>query len=264
MKKSLFKISHMDCPSEEKLIRMKLDGMEGINGLDFNLSDRQLTVYHTSDPIILEQAIQELNLGGKRIATEETETAPQKQNTEQKKLLWTVLLINFAFFLIEIVYGWISGSMGLVADSLDMLADAFVYGISLLAVGAAISRKKNVARIAGYFQLLLALAGFAEIIRRFMGKGMLPDPQIMITISLFALAANAICLYLLQKSESKEEAHMKASLIFTSNDVIINLGVVIAGLLVTWTSSPLPDLIIGAIIFIVVVRGALLILKVSK
>lgn len=264
MKKSLFKISHMDCPSEEKLIRMKLDGMEGINGLDFNLSDRQLTVYHTTDPIILEQAIQELNLGGKRIATEETETAPQKQNTEQKKLLWTVLLINFAFFLIEIVYGWISGSMGLVADSLDMLADAFVYGISLLAVGAAISRKKNVARIAGYFQLLLALAGFAEIIRRFMGNGMLPDPQTMITISLFALAANAICLYLLQKSESKEEAHMKASLIFTSNDVIINLGVVIAGLLVTWTSSPLPDLIIGAIIFIVVVRGALLILKVSK
>ena len=264
MKKSLFKISHMDCPSEEKLIRMKLDGMEGINGLDFNLSDRQLTVYHTSDPIILEQAIQELNLGGKRIATEETETAPQKQNTEQKKLLWTVLLINFAFFLIEIVYGWISGSMGLVADSLDMLADAFVYGISILAVGAAISRKKNVARIAGYFQLLLALAGFAEIIRRFLGNGMLPDPQTMITISLFALAANAICLYLLQKSESKEEAHMKASLIFTSNDVIINLGVVIAGLLVTWTSSPLPDLIIGAIIFIVVVRGALLILKVSK
>jgi Co/Zn/Cd efflux system component len=264
MKKSLFKISHMDCPSEEKLIRMKLDGMEGINGLDFNLSDRQLTVYHTSDPIILEQAIQELNLGGKRIATEETETAPQKQNTEQKKLLWTVLLINFAFFLIEIVYGWISGSMGLVADSLDMLADAFVYGISLLAVGAAISRKKNVARIAGYFQLLLALAGFAEIIRRFLGNGMLPDPQTMITISIFALAANAICLYLLQKSESKEEAHMKASLIFTSNDVIINLGVVIAGLLVTWTSSPLPDLIIGAIIFIVVVRGALLILKVSK
>ena len=264
MKKSLFKISHMDCPSEEKLIRMKLDGMEGINGLDFNLSDRQLTVYHTSDPIILEQAIQELNLGGKRIATEETETAPQRQNTEQKKLLWTVLLINFAFFLIEIVYGWISGSMGLVADSLDMLADAFVYGISLLAVGAAISRKKNVARIAGYFQLLLALAGFAEIIRRFLGNGMLPDPQTMITISIFALAANAICLYLLQKSESKEEAHMKASLIFTSNDVIINLGVVIAGLLVTWTSSPLPDLIIGAIIFIVVVRGALLILKVSK
>jgi Co/Zn/Cd efflux system component len=154
--------------------------------------------------------------------------------------------------------------MGLVADSLDMLADAFVYGISLLAVGAAISRKKNVARIAGYFQLLLALAGFAEIIRRFLGNGMLPDPQTMITISLFALAANAICLYLLQKSESKEEAHMKASLIFTSNDVIINLGVVIAGLLVTWTSSPLPDLIIGAIIFIVVVRGALLILKVSK
>ncbi len=85
----------------------------------------------------------------------------------------------------------------------------------------------------------------------------------MIIVSIFALIANAICLYLLQKSKSKE-AHMKASMIFTSNDVIINLGVILAGLLVNWLDSNKPDLIIGSIVFILVIQGALRILKLGK
>jgi Co/Zn/Cd efflux system component len=86
----------------------------------------------------------------------------------------------------------------------------------------------------------------------------------MIIVSIFALIANGICLYILQKSKSKEEVHMKASMIFTSNDVIINLGVITAGILVNRLSSNKPDLIIGAIVFVLVIQGAFRILKVSK
>jgi Co/Zn/Cd efflux system component len=154
--------------------------------------------------------------------------------------------------------------MGLVADSLDMLADSFVYGISLLAVGKSLVRKKTVARIAGYFQILLALLGFAEVIRRFMGTEKMPDFSTMIIVSVLALGANAFCLYLLHRSQSKNEAHMKASLIFTSNDVIINLGVITAGLLVLWLQSGIPDLIVGAIVFLLVIQGAFRILKLAK
>ncbi len=71
-----------------------------------------------------------------------------------------------------------------------------------------------------------------------------------------ALIANSVCLYLLQKSKS-EEAHMKATMIFTSNDIIINTGVIAAGVLVLLTQSKYPDLIIGAIVFLIVVRGGL-------
>jgi len=74
----------------------------------------------------------------------------------------------------------------------------------------------------------------------------------MIVVSILALAANGLCLYLLQKSKSKE-AHMQASMIFTSNDVIINLGVITAGLLVHWLNSNKPDLIIGTIVFVLVI-----------
>lgn len=160
--------------------------------------------------------------------------------------------------------GIISKSMGLVADSLDMLADSFVYGISLFAVGGTVYRKKRIAKWAGYFQIILAIIGFVEVLRRFFGVEKLPDFSTMIIVSILALMANGICLYLLQKSKSKEEAHMKASMIFTSNDVIINLGVIAAGLLVLWLESSTPDLVIGTIVFVLVVQGAFRILKVSK
>ncbi|MBQ0741373.1 cation transporter, partial [Aquimarina celericrescens] len=80
------------------------------------------------------------------------------------------------------------------------------------------------------FQITLAIIGFVEVLRRFFGDEKLPNFSTMIIVSIFALIANGICLYILQKSKSKEEAHMKASMIFTSNDVIINLGVITAGL----------------------------------
>ena len=254
----------MDCPSEENLIRMKLDGIVEIKNLEFDISNRKLMVYHIEENDAIEKSILDLNLGGKKLSTEKTEQTDFKENVNQKKLLLTVLAINFVFFIIEMTTGLISKSMGLVADSLDMLADSFVYGISLFAVGGAIIRKKRIAKLAGYFQILLAIIGFAEVIRRFVGEEKLPDFSTMIIVSILALIANGICLYLMQKSKSKEEAHMKASLIFTSNDVIINLGVITAGILVQWLNSSKPDLIIGSIVFIIVIQGAFRILKISK
>lgn len=264
MNKTIFEITKMDCPSEENLIRMKLDGISSIENLDFDIPNRKLTVFHSGEIDQIEKSVLELNLGGKKISTKQTEQTEFKETANQKKLLCTVLAINFGFFLIEMTTGLISKSMGLVADSLDMLADSFVYGISLFAVGGTIIRKKRIAKIAGYFQITLAIVGFVEVLRRFFGAEKLPDFSTMIIVSIFALIANGICLYLLQKSKSKEEAHMKASMIFTSNDVIINLGVITAGVLVNLLNSNKPDLLIGTIVFGLVIQGAIRILKLGK
>ena len=254
----------MDCPSEENLIRMKLEGISSIANLVFDIPNRKLTVFYNGEIDKIEKSVFELNLGGKKISTEQTDKTEFSENSNQKKLLWTVLGINFTFFLIEMTTGIISKSMGLVADSLDMLADSFVYGISLFAVGGTLTRKKQIAKLAGYFQITIAIIGFIEVLRRFFGDEKLPDFWTMIIISIFALIANGICLYILQKSKSKEEAHIKASMIFTSNDLIINLGIIVAGLFVNWLNSSKPDLIIGAIVFVLVIQGAFRILKLSK
>ncbi len=264
MHKTIFEVTKMDCPSEENLIRMKLDGISSVANLDFDIPNRKLTVFHKGQIDPIEKSILELNLGGKIISTEQTDQTDYKENTNQRKLLWIVLSINFAFFVIEMTTGLFSKSMGLVADSLDMLADSFVYGISIFAVGGTLIRKKRVAKLAGYFQISLAIIGFAEVLRRFFGVEKMPDFSTMIIVSAFALIANSICLYLLQQSKNKEDAHMKASMIFTSNDVIINLGVITAGILVNWLNSNKPDLIVGTIVFILVIQGAIRILKVGK
>jgi Co/Zn/Cd efflux system component len=254
----------MDCPSEERMIRMKLEGLTNIESLEFDLPGRKLEVCHTGSNNNLLAALDSLDLGTKVVSSEPMEAVSIKGSQRQERqVLWEVLAINFFFFALEILTGFIANSMGLVGDSLDMLADSIVYALSLFAVGGTLSRKKKIARAAGYFQLALAVLGFAEVIRRFVGHGVTPDFHLMIIISLLALAGNVICLYLLQKSKS-QEAHMQASMIFTSNDVIVNLGVIVAGVIVYLTASNLPDLTVGTIVFILVGRGAYRILQLSK
>lgn len=264
MQKTIFNITKMDCPSEEQLIRMKLQNFDEIKSLEFDIANRKLTVHHIAESQPILSALETLNLNTTLISTEENTIEIEADTSSmQRKLLWTVLIINFLFFGLEMLFGIFSNSMGLVADSLDMLADSIVYALALFAVGGTIARKNNIAKFAGYFQILLAVIGFVEVVRRFIGVEKMPDFQTMIVVSVLALIANVICLYLLQKGKSKE-AHMQASMIFTSNDVIINSGVILAGLLVNWLNSGYPDLIIGAIVFVIVARGAYRILQLTK
>lgn len=266
MQKTTFNIPKMDCASEEQLIRMRLADFENIAALDFDIPGRTLDVYHTEQTEPITRALDGLGFGAKLVETtmaDVDDAATAGGSRDEKKLLWQVFAINLLFFLVEIVAGFLSGSMGLVADSLDMLADSLVYGLALFAVGGSIAGKKNIAKASGYFQLLLAAFGLFEVVRRFVGYEETPVFQTMILVSVFALVGNAISLYLLQKSKSRE-AHMQASMIFTSNDVIVNIGVIIAGVLVYLTDSRFPDLIVGLIIFVIVGRGAFRILKISK
>ena len=260
MYKTEFEISKMDCPSEENLIRMKIEHLAVVKSLEFDIPKRKLIVFHLDSVEQIEESILELNLGSKRVFTESTKQTNFTENKNHKKLLWQVLIINFVFFLIEVTTGIISKSMGLVADSLDMLSDAIVYGMSLFAVGGSILLKKRVAKMAGYFQMTLAFLGLLEVVKRFLGFEQVPDFSMMIYISIFALIANALSLFILQKTKSKE-AHIRASMIFTSNDIIINIGVIVAGVLVHWLQSSIPDLVVGVIIFLLVVQGAIRILK---
>jgi Co/Zn/Cd efflux system component len=261
--KSIFEIPKMDCSAEEQMVKMKLADEGSVRQLIFDLPKRELTIYHHGSVKSIHSKISELGFGEKLLesseSTEQNLTAPP----DERKLLWHVLLINLFCFVLEMSTGIIGKSMGLIADSLDMLADAFVYALSLYAVGKIAAKKKQIAKMSGYLQLGLAVLGFSEVIRRFLGFESLPVFELMVLISIVALIGNIASLLILQKSRSSE-AHIKASLIFTSNDIIINLGVILAGVLVLYTESALPDLIVGSIVFVIVIRGAIRILKLAK
>lgn len=173
---------------------------------------------------------------------------------KQRNLLITLLIINGLMFLFEFAFGLYAESTGLIADSLDMLADAMVYGSALFVIGKTAMAKANSAMLSGVFQMLLGFGVIIEVVRRFI-FGSEPISTVMIVISLFALAANIVCLVLLNKHK-QGEVHMRATWIFSKNDVIANLGVITAGLLVAYFDSAIPDLIIGAIISVVVLYGS--------
>ena len=186
--------------------------------------------------------------------------APVEPRTREERAVLRVLLaINALMFVVEIVAGWLADSTGLIADSLDMLADAIVYGISLYAVGRSPTAKRRAALSSGWFQVLLALGVGADVVRRAV-VGSDPASLPMMGVGALALAANLTCLALLAKHRDGE-VHMRASWIFSVNDVLANLGVIAGGLLVLLVGSRWPDLVIGAVITLVVLWGGIRIIR---
>jgi len=181
------------------------------------------------------------------------------KNKEQSRVLIILLGINAFMFFVEITLGILSESTALIADSLDMLADATVYGIGLYAVGRPLLAKIRAAHISGVFQIILGASVSVDVVRRFI-LGSEPESLFMITVGIAALVANVICLSLIARHR-EGEVHMRASWIFSKNDVIANLGIIVGGLLVFALESRYPDLVIGLAISIIVIRGGIQIFK---
>jgi len=181
------------------------------------------------------------------------------KDASQKSVLYWLLGINMTMFFIEFTVGWFAESTAVIADSMDMLADAIVYIIGLYAVGKALKVKAHAALISGYFQGLLGAMILIDIVRRII-VGNEPVSQLMMIMGVLALIANVVCLFLI-KQHREGDVHMRASWIFSANDVIANLGVILSGVLVWWLGNRWPDLIIGLIIATVILRGSVLIYK---
>jgi len=258
---SVYTVPKMDCPSEERMIRLALNGFEDIRGLSFDLSDRRLKVVHDgeAEPITAKLATLGLGASLQETAAADPESIKALGGTaisaeqESGSLRW-LLGINAVLFVVEMTAGLIAHSTGLIAESLDNFADAAVYGLALYAVGHSVKMQVRAAHLAGVLQLILAVGVLAEVVRRFV-FGSEPESLVMMGIAFIALIANTTCLLLISKHR-EGGAHMKASWIFSANDVVINLGVITAGALVAWTGSNYPDLIIGSIAGIIVLNGA--------
>ncbi len=247
------------------MVRMSLEAVEGIDRLAFDLGARTVDVFHQGPRAPILEALRALGLGAGEVEREDavSRADPDVSAASERRLLTTALLINASLFLGELAAGVAFRSMGLVADSLDMLADALVYTLSLAAVGRSASRKRGLAAASGYLQLGLALAGLVEVTRRFVFPDETPEVSAMIVVSLVALLGNVLTLWLLRGAR-RGEAHIEASWIFTSNDVLVNVLVIVAALVVWWSSSTVPDLIAGGLIFLIVANGARRILRLAK
>ncbi|WP_262030860.1 cation transporter [Microvirga sp. Mcv34] len=184
------------------------------------------------------------------------------RNAEERRTLVWVLVINLVQALTVGAVGFVADSTGLMGAALDNLADAGVYAISLYAVGRTVVAKARVARLSGVFLIMLGLGLLGEVIRRFIA-GAEPVGIAMIITAIANAATNLVCLRLL-RSHREQGVHLKASWIFTTNDMLANAGIVLSGVAVMFFQSPLPDLLIGLAVAGIVLKGGWEILEEAR
>ena len=177
------------------------------------------------------------------------------RQADQRKVLVTVLAINTAMFVLEFGAGVIAGSAALMADATDMLGDALVYAVSLYALSRSARWKAGAALFKGLFILALGIGVIVNVAVKIQ-SGVPPSSVLMLAFGGLALAANLVCLRLLWRFRALD-LNMASTFECSRNDVISNLGVLIAAGLVAATASPWPDIVIGSAMAALFLRSAL-------
>lgn len=177
----------------------------------------------------------------------------------QAHVLWIVLAINGLMFGVELVFGVLSGSSALLADSLDMLGDTLVYGFSLFALGRSTRWGSSAAVLKGSIMALFGMGVFLEAGYKALYGGA-PDAQVMGLTAGVAFVANGVCLYVLTRHRH-DDLNMRSTWLCSRNDIIANSGVILAAGSVFVTTSRWPDLLISAIITVVFLRSAWSVLR---
>ncbi len=188
-----------------------------------------------------------------------SDEAIRKLSHKHRNVLWAVLLINLGMFFVEAIAGFLSGSTSVLADSLDMLGDASIYGGSIYILNRSARAKNSMALAKGILMGVLGLGVIIDAIRRFF-EVELPHSDVMTVVGAMALAANLTCALLLLKHRG-DDMNMRSTWLCSRNDVLASTGVIVAGLAVSYWNSRWPDLVIGGAIALLVLHSSWSILR---
>lgn len=180
-------------------------------------------------------------------------------NKKERRTLIQVLLINFSQVALAGIVGFIVSSSGLLGTALDSAGDMAVYLVSLYAVGKSVRAKAGAATFSGIFLIGVGVLLLIDVIQKFT-EGSEPVGWAMIIVAIINTASNYWIVRLL-KREKQAGVHIKASIIFTDNDMWINLGIIVSGLGVMILKSSIPDLVAGVIVVGISIWGGIHILK---
>jgi len=183
-----------------------------------------------------------------------TPLVPQSNSRAYLRVLWIVLGVNLAMFMVEMIAGFSARSVSLQADSLDFLGDTVNYGVSLFVAGMML-RNRAIAAFGkgvtmGLFGVWVLVSSVWKVF-----AGAPPEPVTMGVVGFIALAANAICFALLSAYRSGD-SNMRSVWLCSRNDLIGNCAVVAAALGVARTGAAWPDVGVAVIMAILALQGA--------
>jgi cation diffusion facilitator family transporter len=175
------------------------------------------------------------------------------------RVLWIVLTINALMFLVEGWAGLLAHSTSLLADALDMLGDALVYGFSLFVLTRTSRWQAGAALAKGGFMLAFGLGVLGEAFYKIFHPVM-PAVETMGVIGGIAFAANLVCFFLLYRHRD-DNLNMSSTWLCSRNDLIANVGVLLAAGCSYWLVSQWPDIVVGVIIASLFLSSALRVLR---
>ena len=176
-----------------------------------------------------------------------------------RRALWIVVLLNLGFGACEIVGGFIADSQALKADSLDFLGDGTITLVGLIALGWSAAARARIAFVQGLFLLVLGLCVIGVALWRALTAAA-PEAELMGAIGIVALIVNITAALVLSRFR-EGDANVHAIWLFSRNDALANVAVIVAAARVAWTGKAWPDLAVAAVIAILFLHSAYEILR---
>ncbi|AWX15863.1 cobalt transporter [Mergibacter septicus] len=171
-----------------------------------------------------------------------------------RTVLWVAMLINLVMFIVEIITSQTSGSISLLADSLDFFGDSANYAISLFVLSKALKIRAKASLLKGGSMAIFgSWVLCSTLYHLFLGE--IPNYHQMSVVGGLALVANLISAWILY-AYSKGDSNMQGVWICTRNDAIGNILVILAAVAVYFTQSYIPDLLVAFLMAYLAIQGA--------
>lgn len=250
-----YRITGMDCPDCATKIEKAVRKLPGVEEARVSIATSLMTL-KLDDPALRAPKVEEtVRSLGYRLdrqaqgADGDDDDLPKDLShitPAYKRALWLVVLINVGYGVAEIIAGFVAGSQALKADALDFMGDGLITFLGLLAVGWSLTWRARSALIQGVFLGLLGAGVLLNTAYRVLVLNR-PEAEIMGVFGVIALIANVIAAFLLVPHRGGD-ANARAVWLFSRNDALGNVAVVVAAGLVAWTNTAWPDLVVAVII----------------
>ena len=246
-----YRVTGMDCPSCAAKIESAARKIQGVNDVKVSIASQVMTLVVTDPPTRLpavEHAVTDLGYQLARIGADDDDRIPASVHVQPayKRALWIVILLNVGYGVIEAVGGFFAGSQAVKADALDFVGDGLISFLGLIAIGWGLAARARAALLQGVFLALLGIAVLINTVYRVVVLNQ-PEAELMGIFGAIALVVNVVAALVLIPHRNGD-ANVRAVWLFSRNDAIGNAAVVLAAVLVWWTHSPWPDLVVAGVI----------------
>lgn len=268
-----YRVTGMDCAKCAAKIEAAVEQVPGVADVRVSIASGLMSVQASQQGLAsAEQVVRDLGYQLDR-ADALRQTASNDDDDDKipdlggassayRRALWIVVLLNLGYGVVEIVAGFAGRSQALKADALDFVGDGAISWLGLAAIGWGLAARAKAALLQGLFLAALGLGVLATTGYRILAADQ-PQAEVMGLFGLIALVVNVLAAVVLIPHRHGD-ANARAVWLFSRNDAIGNLAVVVAAGLVAWTRTPWPDLVVALVISALFLQSAWSILRAAR